>query len=656
MSINRIRGDGGVIIDSKSFLELPKAPTKQTSDIIRSGMLRYNQEWKSFEGVLDFSDGTAAYRRFANLDENGKLLTSQLPDSITSGLQFMGTYDPISDDIDPPNDYEALPAPEESLKGDYFIVRGIMDAAQAHYDINQPTTSPVTFVPVNPEGSGNWIEILYYIDRNPIEPTIKIVTSAFARILVSAIPSTGHAGLINLAQDETITNPFDTSATPQNQTALTDGDWVIITETQNIRLRQNRTSITASSVLYDNTLMVASKRKFHTNAGTVQTTLDNVIIECLRRTGDSMMDDGSGAGGRLGIMYGSATAPSLSFNNMTYDPAADTGNVPSAWTDGNTGIFHPGTAMIGFSTAGVERVRITNNTLTLFQTSSNVVSAPILRFDSASNTNVGISGVGNIISFSAMDKTQVEFRNGSSLFHGDITVDGASTLTGVVNTGSDLNVTGNTNLKSNLIVGTSSTNTMTVNATSTFASDSTFNGTNNKFKNINLFDGGTFTFESPTNSSNIKLVGADMRINMGNFADLTVYDNGVIRTRINRYGIQLPVLAVVDDSLGVDGMVAYSPTNKTSLQKVEGKWVPIGSGTVRENVFAIGDWVLSGSYYTLTVSASNIVVGEIQEQVSAGVYAKVEVDSVTYNGSTVVFSIPSTPDVRFAGRTLVTIK
>lgn len=656
MSINRIRGDGGVIIDSKSFLELPKAPTKQTSDIIRSGMFRYNQEWKSFEGVLDFSDGTTAYRRFANLDENGKLLTSQLPDSITSGLQFMGTFDPISDDIDPPNDYEALPAPDASLNGDYFVIRGIMDAAQAHYDINQPTTSPVTFVPVNPEGTGNWTEILYYVDKNPIEPTIKIVTSAFARIVVSAIPSTGHEGLVNLAQDETITNPFDTSLTPQNQTALTDGDWVIITETQNIRLRQNRTSITASSVLFDNTIMVASKRKFHTNAGTVQTTLDNAIIECLRRTGDSMMDDGSGAGGRLGIMYGSATAPSLSFNNMSYDPAADTGNTPSAWTDGSTGIFHPGNSMIGFSTAGVERMRVTNGTLTLFQTSSNVASAPILRFDSASNTNVGISGVGNIISFSSMNKVQVEFRNGSSLFHGDVTVDGVSTLTGVVNTGSDINVTGNSNLKGNLIVGTSSANTMTVNATSTFASDSTFNGTNNKFKNINLLDGGTFTFESPTNSSNIKLVGADMRLNMGNYADLTVYDNGVIRTRINRYGIQLPVLTVVDDALGVDGMVAYSPTNKTSLQKVEGKWVPIGSGTVRENTFTISNWVLSGSYYTLTVSASNIVVGEIQEQVSSGVYTKVEVDSVTYNGSTVVFSIPSTPDVRFVGRTLVTIK
>lgn len=68
MSINRIRGDGGVIIDSKSFLELPKAPSKETADVIRSGMIRYNKEWKSFEGVLDFEDGSMAYRRFANLD------------------------------------------------------------------------------------------------------------------------------------------------------------------------------------------------------------------------------------------------------------------------------------------------------------------------------------------------------------------------------------------------------------------------------------------------------------------------------------------------------------------------------------------------------------------------------------------------------------
>ncbi|EMR6008601.1 hypothetical protein WJW27_005458, partial [Escherichia coli] len=140
------------------------------------------------------------------------------------------------------------------------------------------------------------------------------------------------------------------------------------------------------------------------------------------------------------------------------------------------------------------------------------------------------------------------------------------------------------------------------------------------------------------------------------YADVSIYDNGTIRTRFNRYGIQLPVLATIDNSVGVDGMIAYSTSERTSMQKVKGQWVPIGSGSVRTDEFTISSWVLSGNSYTLTVTASNIVTAEIQEQVSPGVYTRVEVDSVTFNGTNVVFSIPSTPDVRFDGRTLVTIR
>lgn len=699
MSINRIRGDGGVIIDSKSFLELPKAPSKETADVIRSGMIRYNKAWKSFEGVLDFEDGSMAYRRFANLDANGKLLTSQLPDSVTSGLQFVGTYNPIPDDIDPPLAQSPLPAPSSSLSGDYYVVRGIMDAAQAHFEANKPKTSPVTFTPTNPTGQGNWVEILYYVDSNPNISGAKLVTNAFARIISTSIPSTGHSGLVNLATDDDLTKPF-ASGVPMNQTALSDGDWIIITEDKNIRLRQSRTSISAASVLYDNTIMIANNRQFRTNAGTVQTSIDNVVIECLRRTGDSMYDDGTIGSGRFGVVYGSASAPAIAFNNKPFDPTSNPGNDPEKWSDTNTGIFHPADDAIGFSTAGTERVRINNSSLTLYQTTTTPALTPILHFDNPTNTNVGISASSNIISFSSMYSVQVEFKNGESDFHGNIVVDGTSRLIGDTSA-SNITASGNLNVQSDTILGDNATNTLVVNATSTFNANTklngdttatnitangnlivqrntilgdtaentivvngtstfnantNFNGNSNKFKNLSLLPNGIITLESPTNQSTMQLVDSDLKLSMGNYADVSIYDNGTIRTRFNRYGIQLPVLATIDNSVGVDGMIAYSNTERTSMQKVQGQWVPIGSGSVRTDAFTISSWVLSGNYYTLTVTASNIVTAEIQEQVSPGVYTRVEVDSVTFNGTNVVFSIPSTPDVRFDGRTLVTIR
>lgn len=657
MSINRIRGDGGVIIDSKAFLELPKAPTIVTADQMRTGMIRYNTEWKAFEGVLEFEDGSVAYRRFANLDANGKLLSSQLPDSVTSGLQFLGTYDAIEDDTNPPASYAALPAPSVSLNGDYYVVRGIMDAAQEHYTQNTPTTSPVKFTPVNPTGQGDWIEILYYIDQNPIEPTKKLVSYAFARIVTTAIPASGHEGLVNLAQDESITTPFDTSLTPQGQTALADSDWIIITETKNIRLRQSRASISASSVLYDNTIMVGSQRQFSTNAGTVQTTLDNLVLEGLRRTGDSMVDDGLIGKGRLGVTYGSATEPAIGFNNAPYDPNTNPGNDPSKWTDTKTGIFHPADAAIGLTTAGVERVRVTNGSLNLYQSTTTPASAPTLRFANASNTNVGISGENNILSFSSMNKVQVEMQNGVTKLHGNLEVDGISTLTGDVTAVSNVTTNGNLNVKKDTTLGTgSSTNLLTVNSVSTFNKETSFNNVNNNFNGILLTSGNSFRFAHVTNDINMKLLNGELRMDVRGYADLSVYDSNVLRTRINRYGIQLPVLTTVNDSEGVDGMIAYSEQNRTSMQKIDGKWVPIGSSTVRTTLFTVDNWVLDGAYYRLTVPETDIVNAEIQEQVATDEFVKVDVDSVKFTLTGVVYSIPSSPDVRFAGRTLVTVK
>ncbi|AXC39389.1 UNVERIFIED_ORG: hypothetical protein [Escherichia phage CMSTMSU] len=112
-----------------------------------------------------------------------------------------------------------------------------------------------------------------------------------------------------------------------------------------------------------------------------------------------------------------------------------TRNDPTKWSDANTGIFHPADDAIGFTTAGTERVRINNGTLTLFQTTATPAATPVIRFDNASNTNVGISASSNIISLSSMNKIQVEFKNGESHFHGNIIVDGSTSLTGDLNAG-----------------------------------------------------------------------------------------------------------------------------------------------------------------------------------------------------------------------------
>lgn len=660
MSVNRIRGDSGVVIQSEAFLELPKAPTKLTPDAIRNGMIRYNKEYAAFEGVLDFTDGTVAYRRFANLDENGKLLVSQLPDTVTSGLQFKGTYDPLEDDIDPPSTLVPLPAPDPSLNGDYLVVRGIMDLALDHYSKNTPSSSPVTFIPVNPTGQGDWMEVLYYIDQNPVDVNAKIVSYAFARIDPTKVPSTGHDGLVNLIQDPQLTAPFDTSLTPQGQSAFSDGDWVISADPKNIRLRQNRTSINASSVLYDSNILFASDRPYTTSAGTVQTTLDNIGLEVLRRTGDAMADDGKGGGGRLAIMYGDAKSPSLTFNSLPYDPKTNPGTDPTKWSDNNTGIFHPVDKTIGFSTNGIERLRITNSNLTIYQTNTTTPqSTPTIKLEGNGNTNVGITALNNTFTFASVGKSQVEFADSLSSFHGDVTIDGnlitkgTSTLQGAVQLNSTLTVNGVYNLKGNGTIGTNSTNTLLVNSSTTFAGNTTFNGTN-KFKNLNMLDNGVITFEDPSNQSTLSLQ-TNLELKLGNYIDFTIFDGTNVRTKFGRYGIKLPVLTTVDDSLGEDGMVAYSPAQQTSMQKVQGKWVPIGTGKVLLTDFTKSSWVLSGTNYTLTIPSINVVNADIHELTGVDVYNKVEVDSIQMSSTGVVYSIPATPDVRFDGRAVVTV-
>lgn len=650
MSTSRIKGSEGVIIDSQYWLELPKAPTKKTAYAERAGMIRYNNEWKAFEGVLQFTDGSVAYRRFANLDENGLLLTSQLPSSVTSGLDYVGTYSPIIDDVDPPmTGITPLPAPSASNAGEYLIIRGLYDAADAHFRANNPTTSPVIFTPTNSTGQGNWIQIKYYVGSNPSSPSTPQVVNAYGRIVTASIPATGHVGLVSLAQDVELTRAFTNSNTNGSETALSDGDWIISDGTRIQRLRNSRVSITAAAVLYDRNVVTSAGRPYGTSSGSVQDIIDQAAIYGLRRTGDSMYDDGSKGRGRLAVTLGTAAAPAIAFNSTPYSPTQP-GTDPTKWSDTNSGIFSPGKGLISISSNGSEKMRVANGVITLIQSGTfNAATNPTLQFQGAGNTsNLGITAVNNTFSFSTNNVVQVELTNAQSTFHGSATVD------------ANMLIRGNATINGNTVVGDASSDTLTVNATSTFGAPATFNSSSRFNHASNLFNvglqvgtNGVLTLQG-ANPSTIRQSGSELRFDMANFSDVNIYDGASARIKFNRYGIKLPYLNPINDGVGEDGMIAYSPARNSIMQKSNGTWSNVGAGSIVVIDFTTANWVASGAYYTYTIPNADVRSVSVQEKVGNN-YLQVEVDSVTLSPTNAVISIPAgSPDLRFNGRVLVT--
>lgn len=489
MSIHRIKGDDGVIIDSQTFLELPKAPNATSTGITREGMLRYNMELGAFEGVMGFSDGNVGYRRFPQLDANGRLLTSQLPDSITSGLIYAGTYNPVLDDIDPPRTagvYTALPLATQATSGQYYIVRGIHDLAAAHFLANSPSTSPVTFTPDNPNGTVDWMSIKYYFNSTGI-------TSAFGAIIPAVLTNAKNPGLIILATDATLTQ-YSTNAS--TETALQDGDWVINSDSTWQRLRQNRVSILAGAVRMDNSLVLKANRPIPgSDSSTVQAYIDSLSILGVRRSGDSMIADGSSANGRLAFTYGTATAPAITFNNTVFNPDTTSGLDATLWSDANTGLFHPGTGIVSISSAGTERFRVAGTGATIYQsTGLNTSTAASLVLQHSTNTSVaGISAYSNKLYITVGGVAQGTFdANGL-------------TLIGALNT-STANFTGNVSF------GTDSTNTMTVNSTGSFLAPVTFASTLTANGNVVIGDAAadTLTVTSTSTFSSLVNFGANI--------------------------------------------------------------------------------------------------------------------------------------------------
>lgn len=713
MSTTRIKGEDGVVIESTKFLELPKAPNKITSEIRRAGMIRWNDEWASFEGAISFTDGSIDYRRFAQLDSNGQLQTSQLPDSVTSGMQYMGTYSPVVDDIDPPVSatvYNPLPAPF-STNGQYYIVRGITDLATTHYNTNLPTTSPVTFTPPNPsEPTILWSEIKYYFGPNPVDTTKNIITHAFCRFVLANIPAigAGHDGLEILATSSTeLTDPFSTTNLPENEMALMDSDWVISNGTTNQRLRQSRISIQAGAVYFDRSMMYAYNRILQdAQTGTVQNVIDSLIINGLRRTGDAMFDNGGEGDGRLAFLYGTAAAPSLTFNSNAFDAVTNPGTDPTKWSDASTGIFHPATGSIGFSASGTERLRVEPQILKIMQfATASAATAGTVQFIGASNTNnLGITGLNNTFSFSTNNVVQVEFTNAQSRFHGAITVDTNALITGnatingntiIGDTSTDtltvnatstfigpVTLNGNLTVKGNTILGDASTDTLTVVATSTFSSPvtissnlsvtgntiigdastdtlvvnagSTFNAPTNVFTSgAQIGAGGTLVLQNANGGTTISNSTTEVKLALTSNNPVNFYDGSTLRSSITVNGIGLPVLSPVDNTKGTDGMIAYSPDLLTIIQRVSGTWRPVGILNSTTNTFTTSTWTLVSGAYTITYNIANAKFVQVLELQGDGSFDVVDIDRINITATTVTISTLQTPDTRFNGKCVV---
>lgn len=693
-SVNRIKGENGVIIDSDKFLELAKAPTKKTPEVKRGGMIRYNKEWKSFEGALEFDDDTVEYRRFANLDDNGRLLTSQLPDYVTSGLRYIGTFNPIIDDTDPPmgSQTDKLNPSTSDNVGHYYIIRGIFDTAIKHFQSTTQTTSPVKFIAANPNGDGDWIEIKYYFGDDPANPqNQKMVLSAFGRIIKDVVPA-DHEGLLSLSTDDELTQEFTNENDQSKEIALTDGDWIISTSTKWQRLRQTRISILASEVLYDRSLMYNTNRVMsEAQTGTVQDIIDGFVLSGLRRTGDSMMDNGAPGAGRLAITYGSAMEPSITFNDGPYDPGKNSGIHPEYWTDGKTGLFHPNTNSVGVTANGSEKLRIEPNFTVLYQNNKvNASTLPALQFNHSTNTtNVGMSGIADTISFSVDDKVRVEFKKDISNFFEKVYMTQTLTVDGDISGKSSIDIIKNGTIgadftvKGNTKLGSGASNTLLVDATSRFEQDAVL------VKSVTIgstcASGSTMTVNSPSTfncdvnfDSNITLgqacdTGKEFKVNIpskfecktdinGEFEvnGESTFNNNVTITNVDKCNgttkLKVEVPGEFDCKVDVNGVtnlhdnVVIGDTKNAKTLTINNKTSIVGDTTISGNLTGTGVIKLQGpttigtdcnSSNRLTVKGESTFECKTTVNGESNFNSNVNIGSIKNNDSTLTVNVPS---------------
>src|SRR5699024_1158283 len=108
-----------------------------------------------------------------------------------------------------------------------------------------------------------------------------------------------------------------------------------------------------------------------------------------------------------------------------------------------------------------------------------------------------------------------------------------------------------------------------------FQTTTTFNGSSNRFKNLNMMPAGILTFEHATTATAVSQITGNLKLDMTAFGDMTINDGAAVRTKFNRYGIGLPKLNPIDNAVGEDGMIAYSTQRNTVMQKSNGQWTTV---------------------------------------------------------------------------------
>lgn len=457
MSVTTIDGRGGVVITGDTFLELPKTPLAAATGAIREGMIRYNKSSSLFEGALKYQDGSCGYNAFAQLDKNGQLIFEQLPDSVTSGIKYAGTFNPVVDDVDPPSsdNNNKLPVPDIDKTGNYFIVSGIYDTALNWHRLNVPTTSPVTF-------DTTFGRIKYYFADNPFYPGSVQITNAFYAIN-SDIAPIAHPGMVYLVTKDPTLTVFSSTNLPENETALTDGEWILYSALTISRAKQSRITTMAASVRYDKNFMAQSGRPMSDDTATVQGFLDDITLNTVRRSGDSMYDNGDplSAGGRLAFVYGDKTRPAITFNASQFDPFTNVGVDPVVWTDGSTGLYRPSQGVIGFASLGNEVLLVSTAGVNVVKNSV-TDNTPVINISNDSDVRMGIGTYNGELSFYEVNNKIFSVSSSSARFYSSLTVDGNLSIGGTLGL-SSLQVSGNT------VFGTSATDNLTVQSTSTFS-------------------------------------------------------------------------------------------------------------------------------------------------------------------------------------------
>lgn len=129
MSTTRIKGVNGVIIDSKSYLELPKGEQSDAPASTRPGMIRYNfvpegadPSGRGLQVAVGpepaTGDTTPLEWRNVALLVNGQLDSSMLPSSVQGKLEYRGTWNATTNTPALPD----LPNTTTGATGFYYIV------------------------------------------------------------------------------------------------------------------------------------------------------------------------------------------------------------------------------------------------------------------------------------------------------------------------------------------------------------------------------------------------------------------------------------------------------------------------------------------------------------------------------------------------------